>query len=119
VRTLIFTGLVAVFLLGLLVWVLRTADISKMAVVAASLVIGGGIGNLIDRVAFNGGVTDFMNMGIGSLRTGIFNVADVWIMAGVVLLALTPDMWRAPDEPGAANDPDDAEAAADPPETSS
>ncbi|QDG52546.1 signal peptidase II [Persicimonas caeni] len=118
-RTLIFTGLVAVFLLGLLVWVLRTADISKMAVVAASLVIGGGIGNLIDRVAFNGGVTDFMNMGIGSLRTGIFNVADVWIMAGVVLLALTPDMWRAPEEPGAASDPDDAEAPADPPETSS
>lgn len=99
-RTLIFTVLVGAVLLGLLVWVLRTSDISTRAVVAASLVIGGGIGNLIDRIAFDGGVTDFMNMGIGSLRTGIFNVADVWIMAGVFLLALAPEIWRAPDDHG-------------------
>ena len=97
-RTLIFTGLVGVVLLGLLIWVFRTANISKMAVLAASLVIGGGIGNLIDRIAFDGGVTDFLNMGIGTLRTGIFNLADVWIMAGVFLLAFTPELWRGPDE---------------------
>lgn len=97
-RTLLFTGLVGIVLAGLLVWVFRTADISKMAVLAASLVIGGGIGNLIDRIVFDGGVTDFMNMGIGGLRTGIFNVADVWIMAGVFLLALTPELWRGPGE---------------------
>lgn len=98
-RTLIFTVMVGAVLLGLLVWVLRTSNISTRAIVAASLVIGGGIGNLIDRIAFNGGVTDFMNMGMGSLRTGIFNVADVWIMAGVFLLALAPEIWRAPEEP--------------------
>ncbi len=89
VRTLIFTGLVALFLAGFAAWIFRTSDISTTGVVAASLVIGGGIGNLIDRVLFDGGVTDFMNMGIGSLRTGIFNVADVWIMGGVFLLAFT------------------------------
>jgi signal peptidase II len=53
-----------------------------------SVIIGGGIGNLIDRATrVNHGVVDFMNMGVGSLRTGIFNVADMAIMLGVVLLA--------------------------------
>ena len=45
---------------------------------------GGGVGNLIDRVLFENGVIDFLNVGIGNLRTGIFNVADMAIMTGVV-----------------------------------
>jgi signal peptidase II len=49
------------------------------------LVAAGGIGNLIDRFARDGAVVDFMNMGIGGLRTGIFNVADVYIMVGLGL----------------------------------
>lgn len=92
VRTLIFVGLVSVFLTVFLIWVLRTDMISRLTVVASALVIGGGIGNLIDRIAFNGGVTDFLNLGIGSVRTGIFNVADVWIMAGIFLLVISPDI---------------------------
>ena len=99
VRTLIFTGIVAAILLGFLVWVLRASVMSRVMVVASSLVIGGGIGNLIDRLAFDGGVTDFMNLGIGALRTGIFNVADVWIMAGVFLIALSPEFRRGFEEP--------------------
>jgi signal peptidase II len=55
-------------------------------VVALALVAGGGISNLIDRLLYNGRVTDFLNVGIGSLRTGIFNVADMAIMAGALLL---------------------------------
>jgi signal peptidase II len=54
----------------------------------AALVAGGGFGNLRDRLAANGIVTDFMNLGLGTLRTGIFNVADLAIVAGVVLLVL-------------------------------
>ena len=50
------------------------------------LVIAGAIGNLIDRILNPGYVVDFMNMGIGGLRTGIFNVADVHIMVGLGLL---------------------------------
>ena len=50
-------------------------------------VVGGGLGNLIDRFA-RGSVIDFMNMGIGSLRTGIFNVADMVIMIGMFALLL-------------------------------
>ncbi len=74
----------------------------------ALLLAAGGIGNLIDRIVRDGAVVDFMNMGIGSLRTGIFNVADVQIMAGAALLAFwhdnktdTRDPLLASDEPPA------------------
>ena len=50
--------------------------------------ISGGFSNLYDRITNHGGVVDFMNMGVGSLRTGIFNVADMAIMAGVLLLVI-------------------------------
>ena len=49
------------------------------------LFLAGGASNLIDRVAF-GSVIDFLNIGLGPFRTGIFNVADVAIMAGVAIL---------------------------------
>jgi len=43
---------------------------------------------LIDRVARDGLVRDFLNVGVGPLRTGIFNLADVALMAGCVLLMI-------------------------------
>lgn len=97
-RTAIFTVLVGGLLLGLLIWVLRKKDLSKTALVASSLLIGGGVGNLIDRVMNQGGVVDFMNLGLGSLRTGIFNVADVWIVIGACLFFIAKD-FREPDKP--------------------
>ena len=65
-------------------------NLRQKAVLA--LAVGGGLGNLIDRVA-NGAVVDFMSLGIGNLRTGIFNLADVAIMAGMigVLLLTSPE----------------------------
>lgn len=106
-RTLIFVVFTTIFLAVILVWLLRTSHVSKLAILASSLIVGGGIGNLIDRIIYNGGVTDFLNIGIGSLRTGIFNVADVWIMAGFFLMVVTPEFreqWRKPseDEPEAS-----------------
>jgi signal peptidase II len=56
--------------------------------IALALFLGGGIGNLIDRLTNDGRVIDFMHIGFGFLRTGIFNVADMALMTGVVLLAL-------------------------------
>lgn len=53
-----------------------------------AMMISGGIGNLIDRLVLDGLVTDFINMGIGDLRTGIFNIADVTIMIGAIGLAV-------------------------------
>jgi signal peptidase II len=53
-----------------------------------SFLTGGGLGNLIDRVFNAGAVTDFVVVGVGPLRTGVFNWADVLIMAGGGLLLL-------------------------------
>ncbi len=58
---------------------------STQKTVALSLLLAGGVGNLIDR-ALNGQVVDFLNIGIGSLRTNIFNVADVVALLGVGLM---------------------------------
>jgi signal peptidase II len=52
-----------------------------------ALLWAGGVANLGDRIA-RGSVIDFLNLGVGTLRTGIFNVADVAIMAGALLIAL-------------------------------
>ncbi|MES2378754.1 MAG: signal peptidase II [Bacteroidota bacterium] len=51
-----------------------------------TLILAGGLGNIIDRIIYDRHVTDFMNIGIGDLRTGIFNVADVCITSGVIAL---------------------------------
>ena len=53
----------------------------------AMLFVAGGASNLIDRIA-RGSVVDFMNVGLGSLRTGIFNVADIALMLGVALMVM-------------------------------
>jgi signal peptidase II len=55
-------------------------------IVAFSLVFAGGIGNIIDRILRDRHVTDFMNLGIDNMRTGIFNMADVCITVGVICL---------------------------------
>ncbi|MBU51106.1 MAG: signal peptidase II [Deltaproteobacteria bacterium] len=68
--------------------------LSRGQVVMLMLIVGGGLGNLIDRLFFGGKVTDFVSMGIGPLRTGIFNVADVAIMfgsLGMFLLMMLPE----------------------------
>jgi signal peptidase II len=54
---------------------------------ACSFIAGGGLGNLIDRLAFDGRVRDFLNLGIGGLRTGVFNAADLSIVIGCLILA--------------------------------
>lgn len=56
-----------------------------LPLVGASLVFAGGVSNLADRVA-RGSVVDFMNVGIGTLRTGIFNVADIAVLLGAVII---------------------------------
>lgn len=86
IRFWIFTLVAGIFLAGLLVYLLVSPENSKAQIIAISLVVGGGIGNLIDRIFNEGRVIDFMNIGIGSLRTGVFNVADIAISFGIVWL---------------------------------
>jgi signal peptidase II len=87
-RFILFTGAVAVILLSLVCAALFARRLSTARFVALALIAGGGISNLIDRLLYDGRVTDFLNVGIGALRTGIFNLADMAILAGALLLVL-------------------------------
>lgn len=71
-------------LAALAVFILRSRSLSAVQRMGLGLVVAGGLGNLVDRLANDGRVVDFVSLGIGSLRTGIFNVADVAITAGVL-----------------------------------
>ncbi len=81
--------LVSLVLTGITVFIVASRRLALAQVIALSLVVGGGVGNLVDRVANNGNVVDFMWMGVGFLHTAIFNLADVCIVAGIVLLFLS------------------------------
>jgi signal peptidase II len=85
----LFTGMVAAILAGFLIFILKEAQKMHMIVlVGVALLVGGGIGNLIDRVVNGGRVIDFIVVGTGILHTGIFNVADMAITVGVIVLLL-------------------------------
>ena len=92
-RTVVFQVANGLFLIGALIMAIRY-QWSRLAAAGLILFVAGGLSNLIDRIAM-GSVIDFMNIGIGPLRTGIFNVADVAIMAGVVLLLVEQYRSRA------------------------
>lgn len=72
-------------LLVLLFRVLQKPKMNPVLVFAFACVIGGGIGNLIDRIA-HGQVTDFFHIDLGFVRTGIFNMADVSVTLGVLMI---------------------------------
>jgi signal peptidase II len=84
-RTVVFTVGAGSVLAAFLMYAFFASTSGPVQVIALSLICGGGIGNLIDRIRYDGHVTDFLNMGIGPIRTGIFNVADMALMAGIAL----------------------------------
>lgn len=85
-RSVLFTFGIGVIVFGILGYLVFAPAIPHPTIIALSLIAGGGLSNLIDRVAYGGYVVDFLNVGFGSLRTGIFNVADMALMFGTVLL---------------------------------
>jgi signal peptidase II len=85
-RTALFTvGTGIVLLVGAVS--LFTHTWSPLAVIGICLYLAGGASNLADRLV-DGHVIDFLNIGLGPLRTGIFNVADIAVMTGVVLFLI-------------------------------
>jgi signal peptidase II len=85
VRTGLFTVGTAIFLLAVVLAAAR-GRWSGPDLVGTALFVAGGASNLVDRV-IRGSVIDFMNVGIGPLRTGIFNIADMAIMLGAAMVA--------------------------------
>jgi signal peptidase II len=79
-------GVASVLVIGIIVWVEATSGVrSPLLTIALGLLLGGAIGNLIDRLRF-GHVIDWVDTGLGSLRFYTFNVADSAISIAVVLL---------------------------------
>jgi signal peptidase II len=75
------------FCLGIIVYLLfREKQVYRVVLLAS--IAGGGIGNLLDRLLNNFRVIDFLNFGIGNLRTGILNVADISVTFGVIILLI-------------------------------
>jgi signal peptidase II len=64
----------------------------KMRLIAIPLVTGGAIGNLIDRIRSSRGVIDFFDFGFGTVRWPVFNVADIGVTVGALMLAVS--LWR-------------------------
>jgi signal peptidase II len=76
-----------VLLLGLgFYYLLTNNNISKAKLIGFCFVIGGGLGNIFDRIV-HGSVTDFMHISFKFFQTGIFNMADVSIVFGVMTVA--------------------------------
>lgn len=82
----LFQILPALALIGLTIFLVVSQSASTPATVAWCLVLSGGVSNLLDRMLHHGRVIDFMNLGIGPIRTGIFNVADACISVGIALI---------------------------------
>jgi signal peptidase II len=72
-------------ILGLVYLFLK--PVSGNMLIGLCFVIGGGVGNLFDRILY-GSVTDFLYLKFGIFQTGIFNMADVSIMAGMSIILL-------------------------------
>jgi signal peptidase II len=102
-RTSVFTVGTGFGLLVLALFALRTS-LREWPLVGLSLIVAGGASNWLDRV-IRGSVIDFLNVGVGSLRTGVFNVADVAIMLGAAItLVAVFRSYQSPRAPAARAD---------------
>jgi len=74
-----------VVLSGLCFYALKNArTMRSLELLSFCLIFAGGIGNIIDRILYDRHVTDFLNVGFGDIRTGIFNFADMCVTSGVI-----------------------------------
>jgi signal peptidase II len=87
---LIFLLILPVIVLGIILYyVLTNTTLDRLSIVGFSSIAGGGIANLYDRFLY-GSVTDFLFMDFGGVfRTGIFNVADLSVTTGMILLLIS------------------------------
>ena len=86
-RVSLFVGATAILLLALVAYGIRLRW-RGWAAFGLALFVAGGVSNWVDRV-LHGSVIDFINVGVGPLRTGVFNVADVAIMLGVGIVLVS------------------------------
>ncbi len=93
VRTILLVILPLLAILGALVYIIINTKITKYTLLGIILIIGGGVGNLYDRM-IHGSVTDFMHIDFIIFQTGVFNVADMPIMAGMFIILINSYLKR-------------------------
>jgi signal peptidase II len=87
-------SLLTIAALGVLAFLYhRTHASQRLRVIGVALVTGGALGNLIDRLRSSAGVVDFIDVGVRNVRFWTFNVADMGITVGAVLLLLALGRW--------------------------
>jgi signal peptidase II len=85
-RKWIFIGFNSCVMFALGMFLILKRDLPLSLFLSVALILAGGIGNLIDRLWNDGLVTDFINLGIGPIRTGVFNVADIAVTYGTIVI---------------------------------
>ena len=88
----IFLGLSVLVLAALFGMFAFTPAKDRLRIGAIGLVCGGALGNLVDRIKSESGVVDFLDVGVGTVRWPVFNVADMALTVGAIILALS--LWR-------------------------
>ena len=92
---LIFLLILPVFVLGYLIYyIFKNKQMDTYGLIALSSIAGGGIANVFDRIAY-GSVTDFLHINLGGVfRTGIFNLADLSVTTGMIILLVGSFIYR-------------------------
>ena len=88
IKTVFLLILPVIVLICIMIYVYRDKQIGKISLIGFCLIIGGGIANIYDRILY-GSVTDFLFIDLGGIfKTGIFNIADLSVTTGMILILL-------------------------------
>ena len=87
-RVLLLIVLPVIVLVGITVYTYLEKSLDKTSIIGFSLIIGGGIGNIFDRIVY-GSVTDFLYLNFEFFKTGIFNIADLSVTIGMILILIS------------------------------
>ena len=87
-RILLLIVLPIIVLIFITIYTYIDKELDKISIIGFSLIIGGGIGNIFDRIVY-GSVTDFLYLDFGGIfKTGIFNIADLSVTTGMILILI-------------------------------
>ena len=88
-RILLLIVLPIIVLISITLYTCLEKTLNQTSIIGFSLIIGGGIANIFDRIVY-GSVTDFLYINLGGIfKTGIFNIADVSVTTGMILLLIS------------------------------
>ena len=88
-RILLLIVLPVVVLISITIYTYIEKTLDKISIIGFSLIIGGGIANIFDRIVY-GSVTDFLYINLaGVFKTGIFNIADLSVTTGMILILIS------------------------------